>query len=88
MSVYAVGPQGDTELAQPGGTLCEACSYALRFKRYRREVEPPGDTPAAYAEHLRQQREDAKAMEAVNAENSRRRGIEAGHEHDGEAAKG
>eukprot|EP00969_Alexandrium_andersonii_P004091 177556-Alexandrium_andersonii.AAC.1 len=54
---------------------CDACSYALRFKRYLSETEAPDDMPEAYARHLEQQREDARAMEALNQVNRSKRGI-------------
>eukprot|EP00969_Alexandrium_andersonii_P356107 15445856-Alexandrium_andersonii.AAC.1 len=56
MTAYFVTRRDDAELSQPGDALCDACSYALRFKRYLRETEPPDDTPATYARRLQQQR--------------------------------
>eukprot|EP00969_Alexandrium_andersonii_P248043 10961275-Alexandrium_andersonii.AAC.1 len=44
--------------------------------------------PEEYRKHLAQQRQDARAMEALNAANRKERGIEPGKEYEGEAALG
>eukprot|EP00969_Alexandrium_andersonii_P151449 6695543-Alexandrium_andersonii.AAC.1 len=48
----------------------------------------PDDMPEAYARHLAQQREDARAMEATNTLNRAKRGIVHGYEYEGKAARG
>eukprot|EP00969_Alexandrium_andersonii_P042421 1861534-Alexandrium_andersonii.AAC.1 len=60
MTTYFVSSKDDTELSVPGDALCEACSYALRFKQFVCETEAPDDMPEEYARHLEQQREDAR----------------------------
>eukprot|EP00969_Alexandrium_andersonii_P312685 13815642-Alexandrium_andersonii.AAC.1 len=66
MTAYFVSRSDDTELSVVGDALREACSYALRFKRFVCETEDPDGMTEEYARHLRQQREDARVMEALN----------------------
>eukprot|EP00969_Alexandrium_andersonii_P025790 1126004-Alexandrium_andersonii.AAC.1 len=44
--------------------------------------------PEEYARHLDQQRQDARAMEALNEANRLKRGVRPGKEYEGEAALG
>eukprot|EP00969_Alexandrium_andersonii_P042422 1861535-Alexandrium_andersonii.AAC.1 len=60
VTAYFAPRKDDTELSVPGDALCEACSYALRFKRFVCETEAPDDMSEEYARHLEQQREDAR----------------------------
>eukprot|EP00969_Alexandrium_andersonii_P204056 9016461-Alexandrium_andersonii.AAC.1 len=44
-AAYFATGQDETDLSLPGDALCEACSYALRHKRFLVETEPPDDMP-------------------------------------------
>eukprot|EP00969_Alexandrium_andersonii_P132906 5877739-Alexandrium_andersonii.AAC.1 len=87
-TAYFATARDETDLSLPGDALCEAYSYALRYKRFLCETEPPDDMPEEYRKHLAQQRQDARAMEELIRANCEERGIERGKEYEGEAELG